>query len=91
MLLPLTHTLVLPPDSLLQGCIEHVAASLLHYLHTRSLGDTEAGLFRSAVKAMADVVVPYLAACFNRIFPGGLAKLDLSSGTNLLAQVLQEA
>ena len=59
-----------PSHRLLQGCVEHVAASLLHYLHTRVLGESEAVLFRSAVKAMADVVVPYLAACFTRVFPG---------------------
>lgn len=59
-----------PRQRLLQGCVEHVAASLLHYLHTRVLGENEAVLFRSAVKAMADVVVPYLASCFTRVFPG---------------------
>ena len=76
---------------LLQGCIEHVAASLLHYLHTRSLAEGEAALFRSAVKAMADVVVPYLSVCFSRVFPNGVAKVDMSQGNSLLMQVLQEA
>lgn len=58
---------------MLQECVEHVAASLLHYLHTRALADSERTLFCATVKTMLDVVVPYLSSCFSRVFPGAAA------------------
>lgn len=57
--------------------MEHVAASLLHYLHTRALADSERTLFCATVKAMLDVVVPYLSSCFSRVFPGAAAGIYL--------------
>lgn len=57
--------------------MEHVAASLLHYLHTRALADSERSLFCATVKAMLDVVVPYLSSCFSRVFPGAAAGICL--------------
>jgi hypothetical protein len=40
---------------------------------------------------MLDLVGPYLSACFSRIFPTGVVKVDLSRGNLILMQVLQEA
>eukprot|EP00195_Chlamydomonas_chlamydogama_P007836 CAMPEP_0202892148 /NCGR_PEP_ID=MMETSP1392-20130828/1949_1 /ASSEMBLY_ACC=CAM_ASM_000868 /TAXON_ID=225041 /ORGANISM="Chlamydomonas chlamydogama, Strain SAG 11-48b" /LENGTH=607 /DNA_ID=CAMNT_0049576031 /DNA_START=154 /DNA_END=1977 /DNA_ORIENTATION=+ len=79
-----------PASGLLQRSLEHVAATLMHYRHTHSLGDSEAALFKSATKAMLDVVIPYLAACFGRIFPGGATKLDTVSSAVILRQILTE-
>ena len=45
---------------------------MMHYRHTHALADSELSLFRTAVKAMLDVVLPYLSTCFGKIFPGEL-------------------
>lgn len=69
----LTHlcSLTLAPRRLLQAALEHVASSLLHYRHTHALKEQEAALFRAATRTALDVMLPYLAAAFARIFPGG--------------------
>ncbi|KAF5840552.1 component of oligomeric golgi complex 8 [Dunaliella salina] len=79
-----------PAASLLQQSLDAVAASLMHYRHTRALSDSEAALFASATKAMLDTVLPYLASCFTRIFTGGFSRLDTSGTASILRSLLQE-
>mmetsp|Transcript_22882 Transcript_22882/g.58344 ORF Transcript_22882/g.58344 Transcript_22882/m.58344 type:complete len:587 (-) Transcript_22882:344-2104(-) len=77
-----------PAAGLLSQALEHAAASLMHYRHTHALADSEAALFGSATRAALDVVLPYVASCYARIFPG--SKLDTSSTAAMLRSVLQE-
>lgn len=79
-LLPLQR----PAGSLLQGSLEQVASSLVHYRHTRALADSELPLFLAASRALSDVVVPYLATCFNQVFPGASSSLSAAAVTGLL-------
>jgi len=64
-----------PMAAVLQAALERAAGALAHYRATRSLSDGELALFKAAVKAHGDVVVPYLSACFVRLFgsSGGAA------------------
>lgn len=79
-LLPLQR----PAGTLLQGSLEQVASSLVHYRHTRSLAATEQALFGAASRALSDVVVPYLASCFAAVFPGGSGLLSAAAVTAVL-------
>lgn len=47
-----------------------MAAGLMHYRHTHNLPDGEAALFRSATKTALDVVLPFVAASFARVYAG---------------------
>lgn len=82
-LLPLQR----PAGSLLQGALEQVASSIVHYRHTRSLADSELSLFMSAARALSDTVVAYVAACFGSIFPGGVQLLSAAAVTTILQDV----
>jgi hypothetical protein len=79
-----------PLADLLQASLEQVASALVHYKHTHKLGPTEVPLFRSAARAHGEVVAPYLASCFGRIFPGSAAKPDTSAAVAVLKEVLDE-
>jgi hypothetical protein len=76
-----------PAGGLLQGALEQVASSILHYRHTRSLADSELPLFMAAARALSDVVVPYVARCFGGVFPGGAALLSPAAVTGILQDV----
>lgn len=73
-----------PAGSLLQGALEQVASSLVHYRHTRSLADNEVPLFMAASRALSDVVVAYVSSCFGAIFPGGRQLLSAAAVTGIL-------
>ncbi len=45
---------------------------------------------RSAARAHGDVVAPYLASCFGRIFPGSSAKPDTAPALALLKEAVEE-
>lgn len=79
-LLPLQQ----PAGALLQGALEQVASSMVHYRHTRSLADSEVQLFLAAARSLSDVVVKYVAACFGAIFPGGRQQLSSAAVTGIL-------
>lgn len=79
-LLPLQR----PAGSLLQGALEQVASSMVHYRHTRSLADGEVPLFLAAARALSDVVVTYVAGCFGAIFPDGRQLLSAAAVTSIL-------
>jgi hypothetical protein len=86
-LLPLQR----PAGTLLQGSLEQVASSMVHYRHTRSLGPTEQALFGAASRALSDVVVPYLAGCFAAVFPGGSGLLSAAAVTSVLKDAAASA
>lgn len=75
---------------LLAQALEHATASMAHYRHTHTLGKTEAPLFRAASRAMLEVVLPYLAGAFARIFPPATARLDTASSAMQLRQLLSD-
>lgn len=79
-LLPLQQ----PAGSLLQGALEQVASSMVHYKHTHNLADSEAQLFLAAARALSDVVVAYVSGCFASIFPGGKRLLNAAAVTGIL-------
>lgn len=54
--------------SLLDECVEHSCASLLHYSQTRTLSSQDLATFHLAVKTMLEVCLPYYSACFSRVF-----------------------
>lgn len=74
----------------LQQSLEAVAANLVQYRSSHALTEAELPLFRSAARALVDVVFPYLAAGFGRIMPGGGAKLDPSTTATLVRQCLDD-
>ncbi|KAI8472489.1 MAG: hypothetical protein J3K34DRAFT_208003 [Monoraphidium minutum] len=65
-LLPLRR----PMAALLQAALERAAGALAHYRAARPLGGGELALFEAAARAHGEVVVPYLSACFARLFAG---------------------
>lgn len=82
-LLPLLR----PTAALLQGALEQVASSMVHYKHTRSLADSEVVLFQAAARALPEVLVSFLASCLGRIMPGSGQLLRASA----VASILQES
>jgi len=80
-------SMVKPMAGLLQAALEQAASTLAHYRHSRSLGEPEAQLFRAAVQAMSETVVPFVDASFKRIYPGSSAGVDAAA----ISAVLQEA
>jgi hypothetical protein len=75
----------LPP--LLQGSLEHVATSLSHHGESRPLSESELPVFESACKAFASTLCPYVAACFERVYPGGGALIDVRKITTPVLEV----
>lgn len=75
-----------PLAGLLQAALEQVAASMVHFKHSRALAETEAALFVAAAKALSGAVLSYLATCFGRIFPGGNLQLNAAN----IAQILKD-
>jgi hypothetical protein len=53
------------------------------------LGEAETPLFKAAATAFSDVVVPYLASCFGRIFAGGASLLQVTAVADVLKEVLE--
>ncbi|MEW5304072.1 MAG: hypothetical protein WDW36_006706 [Sanguina aurantia] len=92
----LRHCLLLglakPMASLLQQALEQVAASLDHYSHTHTHSTaSELQLFKSATNTMLEVVLPYLATCYSRLFPVSYApKLDTSVAVSLLRTLIRQ-
>ncbi|KXZ47031.1 hypothetical protein GPECTOR_38g268 [Gonium pectorale] len=79
-----------PLAGLLQTAMEHAAGSLVHYRHTHALGGVELGLFKGAVRCMLDVVLPYLAAAFVRVFPASAGRVDTVGSAALLRQLMAD-
>lgn len=79
-----------PMGLLLQAALEQVASSLVHYRHTHSLSDSEGQLFRSAAKALVDIVAPYISTCYSRVFSPGAPKLDIAAVVSLVSDAVSE-
>lgn len=82
-LLPLQH----PAGSMLQGALEQVASSLVHYRQTHTLADNEFVLFMATTRALSDVVVGYMAQCFGRIFQNGSAAVSVAAISRILQDI----
>jgi hypothetical protein len=87
-----------PSSSVLEQCVEHSCASLLHYAQTRSLNSQDSAIFNSSVKSMLEVCLPYYSACFSRLFKHigqqGIkisAAVDFRSAKELLLAALLQA
>jgi hypothetical protein len=84
-----------PAAALLQGALERAAAAFAHYRATRALGDAELALFKAAARAHGEVVVPYLSACFARLFGGGggggAGAVDAAAVGALLQEALDDS
>ena len=86
-----------PSASLLEQCVEHSCASLLHYTQTRSLSLQDLALFHSAVKSMLEVCLPYYSSCFSRVFQGnGVARhagaiVDFKGSKELLLSAFHDS
>lgn len=50
---------------------------MAHYRATRALEDTNSVHFEAACAAMTGSVVPYIAACIGRIYPGQGKLIDV--------------
>lgn len=53
-----------------------MGVSLGHHGESRPLSEAELPVFESACKAFASTLGPYVAACFERIYPGSAPLLD---------------
>lgn len=76
-----------------QEALEGAVRVMAHYRATRALEDTNSVHFEAACAAMTGSVVPYIAACFGRIYPGQGKLLDVRKATaalNAPPQVLEE-
>ncbi|KAJ9530654.1 hypothetical protein QJQ45_014816 [Haematococcus lacustris] len=84
--------LLLGCRSVTQQAVAHVAAGLMHYRYTHHLNDSELDVFRAALQCALDTMLPFLAACFARIFApaGSTVKLDTTGAAAVLRSVLQE-
>lgn len=62
----------------MQGSLEQVASSLSHHGESRPLSECELPVFESACKAYANTLCPYIAACLDKLYPGGGALIDVA-------------
>ncbi|GAB4821913.1 hypothetical protein N2152v2_008959 [Parachlorella kessleri] len=63
--------------AVLEESLGQVATTLSHYGESRPLSESELPVFESACRAFAATLCPYVAACFDRIYAGGGALLDV--------------
>ena len=54
----------------MQEALEGALQLMAHYRATRMLDDNDGALFEAACNAMTGSVVPYIASCYARIYPG---------------------
>ena len=57
---------------------------MAHYRATRALEDSYSEHFEAACAAMTGSVVPYIAACFSRIYPGQGKSIDVRKASAAL-------
>ncbi|BDA46656.1 Conserved oligomeric Golgi complex subunit 8 [Coccomyxa sp. Obi] len=70
--------------AILQEALEGAVRVMAHYRATRALEDTNSVHFEAACTAMTGSVVPYIAACFGRIYPGQGKLIDVRRATAAL-------
>ena len=76
-----------PTAAALQESLVAVAAALAHYGLTRALSEAEQPAFEAACRAHTSTLCPYVAACFERIYAGGAALLDVRAVGQPLADM----
>jgi hypothetical protein len=72
--------------SLLQGALEGAVRVMAHYRATRVFDDSDSAQFEAACAAMTGSVVPYVASCFGRVYPGQAKLLDVRKAVAALAE-----
>ena len=85
-----------------QEALEGATRLMGHYRATRMLDDGDGAVFEAACSAMTGSVVPYIASCYARIYPGqqkllsvaravaALSPAQQSNGINAAEQKLQD-
>lgn len=76
-----------PTAAALQESLTAVSAALAHYGLTHTLAEPQQRAFDAACKAHTATLCPYVAACYERIYPGGAALLDLRAVGKPLADM----
>jgi len=65
--------------SALQNSLLGAGAALAHVQEMRTLTETEQPVFNAACIALTMALCPYISACFDRLFPGSTALLDVQA------------
>jgi conserved oligomeric Golgi complex subunit 8 len=63
----------------LQRSLEQVAEILARHGATRALSPTELPVYQAGCRALTTTLCPYVASCFDRVYPGSSALLDLQA------------
>jgi hypothetical protein len=63
----------------LQNSLVGAASALAHVQAVRTLNETELPVFKAACTALTTALCPYISACYDRVFPGSTALLDLQA------------
>ncbi|KAH7619223.1 hypothetical protein Ndes2526B_g06178 [Nannochloris sp. 'desiccata'] len=72
--------------SALQNSLLGAVAAVVHVQAVRTLNETEQPVFKAACTALITALCPYISACFDRLFPGSAALLDLQAVAAELSQ-----
>ena len=65
----------------LQEALQRVSNATAHYSSTRTLNQTEQPLLQAAARSLVNVVCPYTAACFQRVYPESGVQVDAQAGS----------
>jgi hypothetical protein len=68
-----------PAAAALQASLTGAGAALARVRASRTLSEAEAPVFRAACAALTATLCPYVSACFDRVYPGGAALLDVAA------------
>ena len=72
-----------------QEALEGATKLMAHYSATRMLGEGDGAVFEAACSAMTGSVVPYIASCYARIYPGQQKLLSVGRAVAALSPALQ--
>ncbi|CAK0785769.1 hypothetical protein CVIRNUC_008980 [Coccomyxa viridis] len=82
-------SLSIPVAQIVQEALEGATKLMAHYRATRMLDDGDGAVFEAACSAMAGSVVPYIASCYARIFPGQQKLLSVARAVAALSPAPQ--
>ena len=68
-----------PAAAALQQSLLRAAESLTRVQAVRTLSESERPIFMAACTSLTTALCPYISACFDRVYPGGTALLDLQA------------
>ena len=69
----------------MQEALEGAARVMAHFRATRALEGAAAGQYEAACGAMTRHVIPYLAACYGRVYPDQRRLMDAAAAAAPLA------